>query len=125
MKKAKLAMLMQASVALCLLFMGSVGISVVLAQSRAQSDAVSHAEHEQLRAELEVHNVTNVAKIEVLQQRLNDDEKLMTRASDIAEESAAAMNRIEGIGISFALALAVCQYILFRAHQKNTEKEPT
>src|SRR5271169_751524 len=115
MTKMKINTLWHVSLLLSLLFMGSISLNFVMAQSRA--DSISHAEHEQLRAELEVHDATTEAKIAVLQQRLADDEATIRRNTVIVDEHAATINRMEGIGISFGLAITIVQYMLFRAHQ--------
>ena len=119
--KIKVHTLWQVSMVLCLLFLGSIGVNYILAQTRA--DSISHAEHEQLRAELEVHDATTESKIAVLQQRLADDEFTIRRNTGIVDESAATINRMEGIGISFGLALTIVQYMLFRAHHEKRKKE--
>ena len=128
MRKLKVRTLWQVSFALCMLFLGAIGINSVLAQSHTDyynknPDAVSHAEHEQLKAELEKNGAEIDAHYAVLQQRLTDDEKLIVRNTGIVDEHSSTINRMEGIGISFGLALTVVQYMLFRAHQETRKNK--
>lgn len=117
MRKLRIITLWHVSLMLCLLFMATIGINFgmrALAQNR--TDAVSHAEHEQLRMEVHDTSMTEDAKVAVLSQRLADDEKLIERNTKLVDEHASTINRMEGIGISFGLALTIVQYMLFRAH---------
>ena len=126
MTQLKIHTLWQVSLLLSLLFMGSIGLNFMLAQSHTDyynRDSVSHAEHEQLKAALEVHDANNEAKLEVLQQRLADDEATIKRNTALVDEHSATINRMEGIGISFGLALTIVQYMLFRAHHESKKKQ--
>lgn len=120
MQKIRIKALWQVSLILTTLFLSSIGYNLLLAQTR---DQISHAEHEQLRAELEIRDATAAAKIAVLEQRIVDDELLIKRNTSLVDEHAATINRMEGIGISFGLALTIVQYMLFRAHHETRKKE--
>ncbi len=120
MTRREIVVLTRVSIILCVLFLSSLWINAVLAQSR--SDAVSHAEHEELKSMIQVDALTEDEKLAVMQQRLSDDEKLMVRNTGLIDDASTTINRMEGIGISFGLAITVVQFMLFRAHQESKRK---
>lgn len=74
---------------------------------------------------VQVQSLTEDAKIAVMQQRLTDDEITITRNTGLVNDMATTINRMEGIGISFGLALTVVQFMLFKAHQESRRQVKT
>ena len=118
------SVLMRVSLGLCIMWLlGTLTIGILAQQRLSQGqDVVTLAEHEKLKGELSGADAAINTKIAVLDQQVHDmHELLILNTSKIADLST-TINREEGLGLAFGLALGLVQWWLYRTHEESNAR---
>jgi len=126
--------LIRISIALCALWLiGTTANVLVHAQQQQRYNApsfVTEAEHEKLKAEVISADDAQRLEIAVLSQQVKDMSETVGRNTNRLNEVVTTINREEGLGMAFGLALGLVQWWLYRTHVetvsriKDTNKKP-
>lgn len=106
---------MRVSLGLCILWLIGTIANVVYARAQ-EHDAVSLAEHEKLKADMASADAGLTTKLAVLDQKMQDMDKLLTLNTAKIADMSTTINREEGLGLAFGTALILVQWWLYRVH---------
>ena len=115
------AALLRVALGLSLLWFIGTTVIILRAQQRLslQTDSVSLAEHEKLKAQVAAGDASLQLQVSVMAQKLDDMDKLVMVNTGKIADLATTINRAEGLGAAFMAAFTVVGWVFYRTQKEQ------